>query len=180
MVLPLTRLFSLAVTRFELARVGESMRRPDKEAQDILGCAVVRELKRHAFRSDSRISGNRATPQGSHSREPVGWASAHGLFAESYLMQRRDDPHSQLPRRTGEYKAPGRLPDGYDSSATPQPPIPATLTFRDRVCIRKEALSLLGLSSEPASQRPLSPGSGALTRAKPFRIALSSSDGPAV
>src|SRR5260370_7254156 len=93
-------------------------------------------------------------------------------------MQRRDDPHSQLPRRTGEYKAPGRLPDGYDSSATPQPPIPATLTFRDRVCIRKESLSLLGLSSYPASQRPLSPGSPSLTLPNPFPIPLSSPHPP--
>src|SRR5258708_39997288 len=128
MVLPLTRLFWLAVPRFELARVGESMGRPDKEAQDILGCAVVRELKRHAFRSDSRIGGNRATPQGSHSREPVRWASAHGLFVESYLMQRRDGPHSKLPRRAPEHKVLGGLPEGYDSSATPRRAILPALT----------------------------------------------------
>ncbi len=180
MVLPLTRLSPLAATRFELARAGESMRRPDEEAQDSLGCSLVRKLKRHAFRSDSRIGGNRATPQGSHSREPVDWTSAHGLFAKSYLMQRRVGPHSQLSRRAREYKALGGLPEGYDSSATPQRPILPTLTFRDRVCLRKEALSLLGLSSEPASQRPLSPGPRASARAKPCRIALSSSDRSAV
>ncbi len=148
---------NLAATRFEFARAEESMRRPHKEAQDVLGCAVVRKLKRHAFRSDFRIGGNRATPQGSHSREPVRWASAHGLFAESYLMQRRDGPHSKLPRRAPEYKVLGGLPEGYDSRATPRRAILRALTFRDRVCIRQEALSLLGLSSEPASKRPFPP-----------------------
>jgi hypothetical protein len=115
------------------------------------------ELERHAFWSHSRIGGNQDTLQGSPSGEPRSGASAHGLFAESHLMQRRDDSHSQLSRNTPAYKALGRLPERYDSSPSPKPPIPQTLTFRHGVRIGKEVLSLLGLSSEPASKRIFSP-----------------------
>src|SRR5947209_19798284 len=87
----------------QVGKAGESTRHLGQRTQDILLFPLGRELERHAFRGHSRIGGNRDIPRGSPSGEPRSGASAHGLFAESYLMQRRDDPHPQLSRSTPTY-----------------------------------------------------------------------------